>query len=322
MEISGYPHYENVCSNILKFFFNSDEAHQMNDLFIKALLNTVGEKVEHSIIVNDVIREEITSFGNRLDIVILTDDFVIGIENKIYAGLYNNFDDYSNHLVKIASGRKIIRIILSINKLIQNTEDFINITHSDLFNAVDNLIGIYWQHANPKYLILLKDFMQTIRRLGVPTVMDAGYMDFFKDNQEDVEELLRVIVELRKELRQKVQDLGSNILYKNDQCRQWFYRENYNLFDDLVHDITINDAIVAIDTTYSPSGWKIDIWLRKPGKKMLTNKYDLGIWLESKGISKTAIQGNDKSRAVFHKELNKMEDTAIYLQDLVNKLCN
>lgn len=27
MEVSGYPHFENVASNILSFFFTSDEEH-------------------------------------------------------------------------------------------------------------------------------------------------------------------------------------------------------------------------------------------------------------------------------------------------------
>ena len=32
MDISGYPHYENVCSNILAFYFNPLEEHNLNNL--------------------------------------------------------------------------------------------------------------------------------------------------------------------------------------------------------------------------------------------------------------------------------------------------
>ena len=33
MEIAGYPHYENVCSNILAFFFDTEEQHEYKDFF-------------------------------------------------------------------------------------------------------------------------------------------------------------------------------------------------------------------------------------------------------------------------------------------------
>ena len=35
MEVSGYPHYENVCSNILSFYFNPNEEHRLNDTVLK-----------------------------------------------------------------------------------------------------------------------------------------------------------------------------------------------------------------------------------------------------------------------------------------------
>src|ERR1039457_3682431 len=39
LEISGYPHYESVCSNLLKFFFNPAGPHKLGPLFLAALLN-------------------------------------------------------------------------------------------------------------------------------------------------------------------------------------------------------------------------------------------------------------------------------------------
>jgi len=45
MQVTGYPHFENVCSNILAFFFNPKEEHNLNDLFIWSLLETTGEEM-------------------------------------------------------------------------------------------------------------------------------------------------------------------------------------------------------------------------------------------------------------------------------------
>ena len=42
--VSGYPHYENVASNILQFFFDSRAGHGMKDLWLSALLECYKEK--------------------------------------------------------------------------------------------------------------------------------------------------------------------------------------------------------------------------------------------------------------------------------------
>ena len=35
-DITGYPHYENVASNILKFFFDTNEVHGYRDLWLRS----------------------------------------------------------------------------------------------------------------------------------------------------------------------------------------------------------------------------------------------------------------------------------------------
>jgi len=35
LEICGQPHYENVCSNILSFFFDTKRNHKFKDLVLK-----------------------------------------------------------------------------------------------------------------------------------------------------------------------------------------------------------------------------------------------------------------------------------------------
>jgi len=42
-QISWYPHYENVASNILQFFFSPDEVHGVKELFLSSLFNLLGE---------------------------------------------------------------------------------------------------------------------------------------------------------------------------------------------------------------------------------------------------------------------------------------
>lgn len=39
MEIAGYPHYENACSNFLAFFFDPEGPHGLGNLFLHSLMD-------------------------------------------------------------------------------------------------------------------------------------------------------------------------------------------------------------------------------------------------------------------------------------------
>jgi len=321
MDISGFPHYENVCSNILKFFVMSKELHGLNDLFIQALLNSLGEIVNHEIEVYEVIREQATNKGNRLDLVILTREYVIGIENKIFAGLYNDLDDYSNYLNGIKGGRSLFKVILSIYPSQSSNSGFINIRYSDFFSSIDLLIGNYWHTGREKYLTYLKDFMQTIRRIEGGIKMDNELEEFIVKNLDEVERLYKACNQFKKKLRQMVQDLGEMVSVDDKIYTRWFYRENDDLEDDLVHDIKVGEAVVSVDAFTSGSDWTISIWLRKPETRNLANNQTLADWLISKGISGVDIMVKEQDRIVFLKKYITTNETAIALQEILDKLC-
>jgi PD-(D/E)XK nuclease superfamily len=97
MEIGGYPHYENVCSNFLAFFFDPEGPHGLGSLFLDALVGAVGvEGVEEGLGGNvSVEREVFTGAGNRIDLLIKSDSHAVLIENKIFAAVANPFEDYA-----------------------------------------------------------------------------------------------------------------------------------------------------------------------------------------------------------------------------------
>lgn len=107
MEIAGYPHYENVCSNILKFFMDPEESHGLGTLVLDALARAAKIDVTEGSMSSNVSvdREISTDAGNRIDILITSDTHSILIENKIHAVANNPFKDYAAYLDRIADGR-------------------------------------------------------------------------------------------------------------------------------------------------------------------------------------------------------------------------
>jgi PD-(D/E)XK nuclease superfamily len=168
MEIAGYPHFENVCSNILAFYLQPNNNHGFGTLFLDVLTTLINEEIEIDGQDIEVRREEPTKKGNRIDLVIKSGNYVLGIENKIYADLNNPFCDYSKHLDSLSEGRKKIhKILLSLRSVQPSPQlyGFYPISYEIFFQKVLMRIGSYFLTANEPHATFLRDFIQTIQNL-------------------------------------------------------------------------------------------------------------------------------------------------------------
>ncbi len=105
-DICGYPHYENVVSNVLAFFFDPGKGHGLGTLCIEAIMQVLESKTYGIDGFWEVEREVRTEKGNYIDIVLRSDNTVIVIENKIYASVYNDLQDYIGFIQRTNKGKK------------------------------------------------------------------------------------------------------------------------------------------------------------------------------------------------------------------------
>lgn len=146
MDVAGYPHYENVCSNILAFYLNPTEAHGLGNLVLRSLLRTLGHP-DVSLGQTTVERERMTFNGGRLDLLIDTEIVTIGIEHKVYATVYNDLDDYAKtvdgYAASISANKKTLKVVLSLTPAYetQRHQGWHNVTHTNLWREVRALMG-------------------------------------------------------------------------------------------------------------------------------------------------------------------------------------
>jgi hypothetical protein len=127
---------ENKISDIIVNILEPNGKHGQGNIFLLKFLETVRNEVNNEFIDLEatglskvrIYREYVTDKGRRIDIVIeLPNDFIIGIENKPWAGEQNKqLEDYSEFLRSISKEKFLLiylsgyeRIALSIDKALK-----------------------------------------------------------------------------------------------------------------------------------------------------------------------------------------------------------
>ena len=166
----GGDRFEERCSQILRFFLTPNACHGLRGLFLSSLLEVVG-KEDLSFSLNDtkVITEEATEDRKFIDITVVADDFVIAIENKIGASLYNPLKSYVGHIKRTYSTRSNhIFVLLSARPITDSAEigkikryDYFYVNYRTLFDTIKKNLGTYALNADQSYLVFLFDFIRT-----------------------------------------------------------------------------------------------------------------------------------------------------------------
>lgn len=186
-EIAGFPSRENVFSNVLKFYFDSRERHQFGTSVLKFFLSDiVSNKDDNDLQTISINREVTTNKQNRIDLVIETNKYLIGIENKVFHSVNNDLSDYATFL-KARTSKELILIVLNLHKdnLANDENGFKYISYKKL---LDNLSLLVETATASKYHLLLKDFIQNIRN-HFPSIMTEEQIKFLEANEEAIEKI-------------------------------------------------------------------------------------------------------------------------------------
>ena len=189
MEICRHPaqRFEEICSRILAFFIDPACEHGLGNLWMRSLLEASGVNEQiMSEYKNDVKvnLEEGTDDGKRIDIVVSSGRWVVAIENKITAGVYNDLAAYARHIDKCYPGKEKILIVLSL-KSVKVGNGFRNMTYSELFDVVDKNFKV--TDSNTYYISFMSDFIKTIRKMD--KYISSEEYQFFIRNKENIRKL-------------------------------------------------------------------------------------------------------------------------------------
>ena len=265
MEVSGYPHYENVCSNILRFFLDPTAEHGLRDMLLSSFLAMAGRgdiSVPPDV---SISREYPADDQKRIDLVVACDSFVLGVENKIFHWEANDFRNYGRVLDRIGRGKETIKVVLCLrtNPSLPALEgDFVRYQYEQLWGCVRSKLGGYLQQANPKWVTFLLEFMATTTRLSATNMELTKNDHFFIENDSEIEKMIGERNAFLGRLNQKVATLLPAVCameeVKRLNRRPWVYARNC-----LVLDYSVEQSYeIAFDLYIRPGGWELQLFGR------------------------------------------------------------
>ena len=265
MEVAGYPHYENVCSNILAFYLDANGEHKMGTLMLESLFDLAPEQTSPIDLESfNIEREYTTPKNQRIDLVLEGGTHVIAIENKVYHWLANDLSHYSETVESLAGPkRKTIKFVLSPAKITEPLDHgFISITYRELWERVQDRLGNHLRTANPKWLTFLIDFIETSDRFIPTEKMELTESDrFIIEHDADINALVAERTQFQKKLISQANHLHASLTELPDKpfSEVWTYQKT-----SVIMEFELCGHRVAFDQSIHPEGWFMGIIGRSP----------------------------------------------------------
>lgn len=281
LEIAGFPHYENVISNLLAFYFDFEEMHGLQDLFIKALFSSLNLSKEYTRSENINVYKEVSTHKNkRIDLVIELDEYAIAIENKVFHTLNNPLNEYEDYLKLTYPDKKHIGVILSIHPVKLKTRSFFkSILYHEYCQSLSEQLGTYLTVSNNFHASFVTDFITTLNNLKKDSIMNNEVIEYMSNNYEEFVKVQEIFTTYFKEVHQKMNTVEKVLNLKKYTKSKGRWKAKDKLQNLIIYNLKDNlySKNLHLKIRITPQGWTIELWgtsLLPDRKKMLFSRLD------------------------------------------------
>lgn len=202
-------HYENPTTELLAFFLNPLESHELGDTFWRGFCDVViaESKISSKLSlgqIENLEREAVTHNSNRIDLMIETGSFLFLLEAKIYHQQNNPFEDYIEYAENRRRGRQILGLILSISGD-SEVENWYGISYQQLINAVRPYLAEQIQ-TNPmnKWSLFAREFLLHLESYYRIQNLDMNRVQFIFDHYQEIQALQKLKTSTINEVVSKI----------------------------------------------------------------------------------------------------------------------
>ena len=191
-------HYENPTTELLSFFLNISEAHNLNDLFFNGLIHCLANKInKDASTFGDFISVETeicTEDGKRIDLIIETTKNLLIFECKIFHIQNNPIDSYVTYAKKrvCKTPLKPLYFVLSISGISEFQQNSWNgISYQNLIQEITKLLPSHQIDMHNKWLILAHEFLDHLNNYYTKPLNMENFK-LVKENAHEIQKLFEI----------------------------------------------------------------------------------------------------------------------------------
>jgi hypothetical protein len=214
--IGARGHFENPTTDVLAFFLDNNASHGLGNAALEALLELLPDDVSSSLsanLINTPEREVASDNGNRIDLLMESDEWLLVLENKIFHTQNNPFDDYQAFAKQRYPSKEHIYVVLSPSG--EAPSGWYGISYPALINTLkEKLATCFISQPMNKWLVLLREFILHLEQL-------------MTNGSEVSEQTSEFVLEHLDEI-QRVQELKDRVINSLQfECKS-FLEEKFN----------------------------------------------------------------------------------------------
>ncbi|HBC5671025.1 TPA: PD-(D/E)XK nuclease family protein [Citrobacter koseri] len=248
--IGARGHYENPVSDLLAFFIDPDGGHDLGTLVLEAFLKRLPGSPNISLL-SPPDREVITSTGNRIDIILESDSWVMALENKIWHQQNNPFSDYRQHLCHQYPDKAHFLVVLSPDGTAPS--GWFGMSYWQFLNVLSPKLRMaYAASPQNKWLVLLREFILHLESLMNKNAITPETEWFVLDNLHSIQEMIL----LKNAVIKSLQEECLRFLKKAFGYRGYKVKTTLNHWEgfpalrfSFSHWITSSDVVLFLDRT-------------------------------------------------------------------------
>jgi hypothetical protein len=227
-DIGSRGHFENPMTEVLSFFCDPSEVHEMHDLVVSSIVNLIRQTsnyacLQHAEVHNKPQREVTTQNNKRIDLLLSSEEWIIAIESKVNHQQVNPFEEYEMHVDNLISsnttsnieseltdetGKQAVFVILSPDGKVDDENQhnrWCGISFQQLVNEVKNRLQQHFFDAPfNKWSLILKDFLLHLENLVNDSQQNKAQEEFALTHIGEISQVWSLLKTTLQSVQQRV----------------------------------------------------------------------------------------------------------------------
>lgn len=274
-------HHENPITELLAFFLNPNNKHQLEDCFYQGLITALKQYEQYKDFdfgeFKQLSTQQVTTQGKFIDLWVETDNALIIVEVKVYHHQNNPFKEYEawankkiDHQKRQDQEKRLISIVLCPNGKC-TIANWLGLSYTQLATSTRKHVSQYaFNQTLNKWAVFAREFLLHLESFNHLLDIDMIRLNFVVDNMYKIQELIDlkqsvfrdVIRHINTELQIALgDDYRPEVKEKNWRSGPAFYLSGLNWKD-------ASSSILYLRLNDKPMSCSVRMYVHKPTSEL------------------------------------------------------